>query len=422
MTDTPLPSRLHRVVLVDPARPRLRVAELDKRWVEHAELCAALGVEGAWRCAPSWWETPDRVVHLFVGSGDLPDDGWLPDHDLAALPGFSEQTAAWLRSAYDAWRAGDVTIPGQPWWSATWAADVTDWLDAVLPGVGLARSGAPVPTKMWSLSAVLRVRVDGTGGERDLWFKAACDWFRAEPALTAVVAGLAPEITPDVVAVDADRAWMLLEELPGADAEPAHLAVPAARGLAALQLAAGRSVLEAGVEVRSLAGLVAELHEALHHSVVGDRFAGEQWAEWRAIEPWVVARIEELDALGFPLALNHGDLHLGNIAGSDRPVVFDWTDACLTHPYLDAQHLAREQPDEQYADAVWQAWTQPWREAHPDLDHDRARALARPVELAFQVATYERIFRAQDPASRGDLLSVVPWLHDRLRAAHDAAG
>lgn len=414
MTATPLPSRLHRAVLVEPTR--LRVAEVDQRWVDHAELAAALGVEVAWRCAPARWETPDRVVHLLVGT-DPPDA--LPEEGLDRFEG---GTAAWLRASYGAWRDGTATIPGQPWWSASWAREVTGWVDTVLPA-GTTRTGPPVPAKMWSLSAVLRVPVGGPEGGRDLWFKATCDWFHAEPALTAVVADLAPDLTPDVVAVDADRAWMLLEELPGADAAPAHLAVQVARGMAELQLAADRAVLEAaGVEVRSLEGLVGELHRALHDSVVSDRFTEEEWSSWRALEPWAVAQVRALDALGLPLALNHGDLHLGNVAGQDAPVVFDWTDACLTHPYLDARHLAREQPDPGFADAVWEAWTAPWRAAHSDVDHDRARALAEPVEVVFQLATYERILRAQDGASRGDLLSVVPWLHDRLREARERLG
>lgn len=414
VSPTRLPSRLHRAVLVEPRG--LRVAEVDQRWVGHEELVAALGVDTAWRCVPSRWETPDRVVHLLVGA-EAP--ATFPE---GRLDGFSERTAAWLRTSYGAWLAGQVDLPGQPWWSASWAPEVLAWVDAVLPA-GTIRRGAAVPAKMWSLSAVLRVPVTSADGDRDLWFKTTCDWFRAEPGLTAVVARLAPDLTPDVVALDADRAWMLLEELPGADAEPAHLAVPVARGMAALQLAADRTVLEeAGVESRPLEGLVGELHRALHDSVVADRFTDEQWAAWREQETWAVAQVRELDALGLPLALNHGDLHLGNVAGTDAPVVFDWTDACLTHPYLDARHLARERPESEFAEAVWEAWTAPWRAAHPEVDHDRARALAEPVEVVFQLATYERIFRAQDGSSRGDLLSVVPWLHDRLREARERLG
>jgi hypothetical protein len=416
---------LHRVVLLDPSRDRWRVVDVDQRWVDHGDLTAALGLERAWKCGTPRWETDDRVVHLLVpGEGEpLPGDGWLRG---PAEAGFDEATVRWLTATYDAWRTGRLAAAGQPWWTAAWSDEVTVWLDEVLPTAGLRRVAAPVPTKLWSLSAVLRVPVAAAegqaGGVRHLWFKATCEGFRAEPSLTALVAGLAPELTPDVVAVDPGRAWMLLEELTGADAAPAHLAVGAAAGMAGLQLGADRAdLLAAGVEERSLAGLVGELHRALHDSVLSNRFPAHRWAEWAEVEPWVVEQIEALDAIGLPTALSHGDLHLGNIAGDSTPVVFDWTDACLTHPYLDARHLANECSDEEHAAQVWTAWSQPWRAAYPDVDHDRAWSLTPAVETAFQVATYERIFRAQDPDSRADLAAVVPWLHDRLRAARDAA-
>ncbi len=397
------------------------MVDVDQRWVDHRDLTAALGVERAWKCGTPRWETDERVVHLLVpGEGQsLPEDGWSRD---PAGSGFDHATVDWLTATYDAWRTGRVAVAGQQWWSAAWVGEVTDWLDEVLPADGLCRVAEPVPTKLWSLSAVLRVPVAGADGERSLWFKATCEWFRAEPSLTAVVAGLAPDLTPDVVAVDTGRAWMLLEELTDADAEPAHLAVAAAAGMARLQLAAERSdLLDAGVEERSLSGLVGELHRALHDSVLRDRFSPQQWAEWAEVESWVVEQIEALDAIGLPTALNHGDLHLGNIAGDTSPVVFDWTDACLTHPYLDARHLAAERPDAEHATRVWAAWSEPWRAAYPELDHEWAWALTPAVETAFQVATYERIFRAQDPDSRSDLAAVVPYLYERLRAARDAA-
>lgn len=421
-----LPARTHLAVLVDPRGERWRLVELTQRWAEQSDLVDAFGVDRAWRCAPARWETQDRAIHLLAAEAgsDLAADGWIafgvvPDDG----PDVEPATLGWLRETYAAWRAGSVGVPGQPWWDSSWPAQVLGWVDAVLPAAGLRRSADPVPSKLWPLSAVLRVPVEGEGGARDLWFKATCDWFRAEPALTALVAGLAPQLAPRVVAVDDERAWILLEELVQADAESPALAVPVAEGLSRLQLAVGAEDLAAaGVPRRPLASLVEDYRDALHHSVVRAEFTDEQWRGWAAVEEWVTARIEELDSLGLPPALNHGDLHLGNVAGdlTTGPVVYDWTDACLTHPYLDAAHLAGELEDPEAAEAVWEAWTGPWREAHPGVDHARARFLAVAVEIAFQVVTFERIFRAQQPDSRGDLLPAVPWLHDRLVAAHAA--
>jgi hypothetical protein len=64
---------------------------------------------------------------------------------------------------------------------------VLAFVDRAAAAQGFRRSGAPEPVRLWSLSAVLRVPVlrDGTAG--DLWFKATCDGFHGEPALTAAV-------------------------------------------------------------------------------------------------------------------------------------------------------------------------------------------------------------------------------------------
>ncbi len=74
----------------------------------------------------------------------------------------------------------------------------------------------------------------------------------------------------------------------------------------------------------------------------------------------------------------HGDLHLGNVAWvGDGPVLFDWTDACFGHPYLDAVLLARSAgiagADDQ---SVRESFLREWRLRFPDVDHDRVWELA----------------------------------------------
>ncbi len=69
-----------------------------------------------------------------------------------------------------------------------------------------------------------------------------------------------------------------------------------------------------------------------------------------------------------PLTLLHGDLHMNNVAaGPTRPLFFDWTDACVGHPFFDlvtVVHgpipLAGASPDEsrtRLRDAHLSAWT-----------------------------------------------------------------
>jgi aminoglycoside phosphotransferase (APT) family kinase protein len=156
-----------------------------------------------------------------------------------------------------------------------------------------------------------------------------------------------------------------------------------------------------------------------------------QRAAAREIEPWLVERVETLWSFGLPDALNHGDLHLGNVAWTDHgPLFFDWTDACLTHPFLDARHLAdsaaetgegpRAAPEQVVAE-VWEAYAAPWREAFPDVDLDEVWRHVRDVEAIFQMISYEQIYRAQPESQRWELATIVVELLDTLVAARREA-
>ena len=55
----------------------------------------------------------------------------------------------------------------------------------------------------------------------------------------------------------------------------------------------------------------------------------------------VEARVREFWSTGLPDTLAHGDLHPGNVAYDGQDLrLFDWTDACISHPFLDGSHLA----------------------------------------------------------------------------------
>ena len=53
------------------------------------------------------------------------------------------------------------------------------------------------------------------------------------------------------------------------------------------------------------------------------------------------------------------------------------------------------------------AFTAPWREAFPHLDHDDAWARAADALEVFQMVSYEHIQRAQPAASRWALAGVI---------------
>ena len=295
------------------------------------------------------------------------------------------------------------------WFTVGWRDDVVGWLDHRLAELGRRRTGDEVPVKVWSLSAVLRVPTDGG----PLYLKAACDWFRSEPVITELLGRLWPGQVPALLAVEPDRGWQLMAPLAGVsdeDEPEPGLAAPTAATIADMQV--GSVAHLAGLRAAGLPerGLDATW-EALRVIAVDSpelRFLdADQRAAVRAALPGTERRLAELAALELPETLVHGDLHLGNVAHDDgRLSIFDWTDACLAHPFVDLVTLHGASPEDERP-GLREAYLDRWRQELPLPATDRIMALAAVAEHAFQAVTYERLQAAQEDASRWEFEGVV---------------
>jgi hypothetical protein len=67
-----------------------------------------------------------------------------------------------------------------------------------------------------------------------------------------------------------------------------------------------------------------------------------EMAALAAAVPGLRAACAELAGHDVPASLVHGDLHLANVARGPRGYrFFDWTDACVAHPFLDLSTMRR---------------------------------------------------------------------------------
>jgi hypothetical protein len=155
---------------------------------------------------------------------------------------------------------------------------------------------------------------------------------------------------------------------------------------------------------RRPARLSAHLGELLDDGTQLAFLEPDQQAEFRSAAPGIAALVRELETLGFPPTLVHGDLHSGNVAVRDGvPVFFDWTDACLGHPFLplttmrDNGDLERIPGGRERLTAVWR---DAWRGIVPDDALDRALALSAPVGALHQAVSYAHMVPELDAASR----------------------
>jgi hypothetical protein len=350
---------------------------------------------------------PGVLLSVFAPrAGRRQDAGtWTPISELAADDGVVE-----LLRAVDEVTSGRVAPPdGRPdWFRTSWYDEVESWIDARLAELGRRRTGPSRATKVWSMSAVLEIPTEAAS----VWFKAACAHFHAEPALTRIVSELVPGHAPDVVATDDGRGWVLTEEIPGADEDnvPEDVGPPAARILATLQLRSIDHLPEltaAGVPIRDLASTGERFDRILEDSLELAHLSPDEITTARAHRDRVHEVLDELDSLGVPTTLVHGDLHPGNIARSGNALVlYDWSDASISHPFLDAVLLGGRLTDEE-REKTTASYAEVWRAAYPDLDIARALELAVPANMIYQMVTFEQIYRAQEDASYWEMSGVV---------------
>ena len=250
--------------------------------------------------------------------------------------------------------AGPTAAAVQPWAARGWFAEAEAWLRSAMEAAGRPVTGPVRQVRVWELSCVLRAPT--TAG--DVWFKAnlASPLFVDEGAVMATLAGLFPDRVPAPLAVDPGRGWMVLADF-GEEVgwgAPVEVVEEVARAHALMQVEAAAHVeelLAAGCHDRRLGRLAAEAEAWLPALEATGRLPGIDAATWLTAEetaaleaavPRLRARCEELAGYAVPPSIVHGDLHLGNVArGPAGWLLFDWTDACVAHPFLDLPTIRR---------------------------------------------------------------------------------
>lgn len=348
---------------------------------------------------------PDRLHVLALRDGAPAGADWRRIDDLA------EPLRARVRTALEEYDG--VAPAGRPdWFRPGWHEHVEAWVDEQLAAIGRRRTGPLRTHRVWSISAVLQVPTDrGTW-----WFKACCDHFIAEAAIVHRLAHRIPHLVPVLAAADDEAGWMLMEPMRGAsDGDRAAGAVDAAAPLwASAQVAALEWLDElraAGCPERGLEATLEAWYAVLATSPEMALLTEAERHELPSATGRIDALVREFWACGLPDTLSHGDLHPGNLAYDGNELrIFDWTDGCVTHPFLDGSHLAQVLDwygtAEGEADRVMQAHARPWRDAFPEADVDRALELAPLADLVFQTVTFAHIAEAAEDGS-GDFAGTV---------------
>jgi hypothetical protein len=382
------------VLVLPSGLPKVGVAE--KSWFPDVEgpvraLRTQHGVEACVLLCLD--EQQDATAYLMTAVGAVPDGArWVNDLDdplviaarnHLALPSGSPATPAW-------------TMPG-------WYAEAMPWIDMHLDAAGTPRTGLPVQVRSWGLSNVLRCPT----AAGDVFFKALAHsttirparpdalplLFAHEPLLLRKLSDERPAAVPAPLAIDEQRAWMLLPDLGPALAHEADhsLWVEAVQGHARLQRSyAGQAdrLLAYGCVDRRLAVLDAEIDRLLGPNPATERLepAERELLPRRAEE--LRAAIAELAAIGVPETLLHGDLHPRNIAvRGGRVLAFDWTDAAVSHPFLDLVTFTEQRSPTSRDPGLKDVYLAEWEEYATPGDLRRAFSLADELGALHQTMT-----------------------------------
>lgn len=318
------------------------------------------------------------------------------------------------------------------WTDPAFVAGAHAWLREQAGGLGLGSVGAITQPHIRPWSTVFRA----TTSSGPVFLKACGPSQWHEPALTTLLARDAGLLVREPLAIHPTEPWMLLadggmrlrEAFDGAALLEAWMRIlPRYAELQRRLLDRDDELLATGLPDRRLDRLAAQLAPVLdddrvfatvpsaHSDAVRDRL--------RRQLPALAARCAELSALGIGATVQHDDLHDGNVLIGAREVVFDWGDACLTHPFLTlrvtlrgAAHRAELADDDRRILRLRDAYLEPWRDLASPVTLRAAADLGRVLGQVTRALSWYQVVTLVDggleaePDAMSDSLTMLEEL------------
>jgi hypothetical protein len=333
------------------------------------------------------------LVEFDAGMTD-PPAGWTwQDLDADAVRRLEPESAraavaSWARERVEGWS------PLRPAWSRPgWLARASAWMVEQMAANDRPAVGPPRQHQLWNVSVVLRAPSE-TG---DVFFKCSGEIFRHEAATTQALAERMPALVPEVIAVDAAQGWMLMGDLGAAelgDQDEAlwHEGLVAVAGIQRLWLGRSDELIDLGLPVRPLTDLAEQVEEMTEDTELLERMSAEVRASWLATAPTLVESCRRLDELGPGPTLVHGDFHPWNVVfGADGARIFDWTDASVSHPFMDLATYVFRSRDVSVRRHLVESYLAAWATEMSAESLHEAAALGVVVGTLYQVQTYRAL-------------------------------
>jgi hypothetical protein len=277
-------------------------------------------------------------------------------------------------------------------------------------GIAIVAPIQQVHLRPWSMV----FRVPTSGGA--VYMKCCGPTQAHEPHLTALLHREFPGIVTEVLALHPTQPWMLAaeggkklgevyegDELLRAWREILPRCAQLQRDITPWT----KDILAFGTPDRRAASLLAGFDEVIANEPVvsgqrSDRLTADERRSLGSLHPTLADALRALTASGIDETLNHDDLHQSNVLVRDgRTVIFDWGDACVSHPFLTlavtlrfaAQKTGREQDSAEIA-ALRDAYLEPWSDRASARELRDAAELGRRIGQISRTLTFYAVARA----------------------------
>jgi len=323
-----------------------------------------------------------------------------------------------------------TTPSGLRWHDPDWQKQAHAWIRAQAEQNSIQLTGEIEQNHAYAWSTVMRVQTN----QGMLFFKATAGGTIYEIALTDMLVDWYPDCMPELVAVDAERGWMLMrdsgEQLrasirPTQDLKPWEQVITR---YAEIQIGLAEHVSEIlalGIPDRRLAMLPALYSQLLadEEILMIDQEKGLTSAEFQQVQdltPRFGQICMDLAAFGIPESLNHGDFHDGNVLlKNGRITFFDWGDASVTHPFVSLRtffvsiEISLKLDDYSFTPemaALLDRYLEPWQKFKSREALLRAYQLSKPIASIVSALAWHQTISRLDDCLRQEYAWIVPEL------------
>jgi len=295
---------------------------------------------------------------------------------------------------------------------ASFIAAAHDWMRRACRDANITITAPIEQVHVRPWSTVFRASTQGVA----VYLKCCGPTQQHEPKLTALIDREFPGLVPELIALHPDQPWMLVveggtmlrEALSGDELLRAWREIlPRYARLQRAVTARTREILALGTPDRRAAPLLSGFADVVANEPVlsrgrADRLTGDELQALALLGPTLSERLRELDALGIGDTLQHDDLHDRNVlVRHGRTVIFDWGDACVSHPFLTlavtlrfaAEHTGRAEDASEIL-ALRDAYLEPWSDRSSPAELRDAADLARRIGQVSRAVTTCAIARA----------------------------